>query len=58
MTCVVANFHQQCMQVNILTWYPQEKLGVYCVDRYGISVTNDYQYIPLVVNTFRSFNYP
>ena len=25
------------------------------VDRYGISVTNDHGYVPLVVNTFRSF---
>jgi hypothetical protein len=32
MTCLMANLHQQCKQVNILTWYPREKLGVYCVD--------------------------
>jgi hypothetical protein len=25
------------------------------VDRYGISVTNDHEYVPLVVNTSRSF---
>jgi hypothetical protein len=28
------------------------------VDRYGICVTNDHRYVPLVVNTSRSFPHP